>query len=433
MEHEFSYINAASMISYYELNGLDSCIEKIQDADIIIFCYPVYTFLVPSQLHRFILLMKKAVYDGKLNLSGKFATQFSTSKHFYDVTAHSFIEENVADLGLTYIQGLSADMEDLPTKKGQKQAKDFFEYVIWETNRPHINDNKNEYKEPEVGLGSEEEAYNFENPKDVITKEDVVIVTDCKKDNLKLAEMISAFRNSISRDTVVVNIRAFKFLGGCLGCLRCATSGKCIYKDGFDSLLREKVNGGAATVYAFNIKDHSMGARFKTYDDRQFCNGHRTVTMGSPVGYLICGDFDKEDNLKLVLKARAEVGGNYYAGAAVTDTTVDEPLNEFAVKDLCEKIDYALEHEYNPPSNFYGVGGIRIFRDLIYKMRGFMREDHKFFKSHGQYDFPQKKIGTIIGMYLVGMMFSSETVQKKAGAKISEGMLAPYKKVLKDM
>ena len=77
-----------------------------------------------------------------------------------------------------------------------------------------VNALKNEYKEPEVGLGSEEEAYNFENPKDVITKEDVVIVTDCKKDDLKLAEMISAFRNSISRDTVVIKYMEGRFLIG---------------------------------------------------------------------------------------------------------------------------------------------------------------------------------------------------------------------------
>lgn len=36
-----------------------------------------------------------------------------------------------------------------------------------------------------------------------------------------------------------------------------------------------------ASSIAFWIKDHSMGGRFKRYDDRQFCNGHRTVTMGT--------------------------------------------------------------------------------------------------------------------------------------------------------
>jgi hypothetical protein len=59
-----------------------------------------------------------------------------------------------------------------------------------------------------------------------------------------------------------------------------------------------------------------------------------------------------------------------------------------------------------------------------------MKADHKFYKKHHQYDFPQKKKGTILMMYLVGAMLSSPKLQKKAGSKMTEGMLMPYKKVL---
>ena len=58
-------------------------------------------------------------------MSGKFVTQITTSKHFYDVTAHKFIQENCQDLKMKYINGLSADMEDLLTENGQKAAKEF--------------------------------------------------------------------------------------------------------------------------------------------------------------------------------------------------------------------------------------------------------------------------------------------------------------------
>ena len=59
------------------------CAEALEKADLILFCYPVYTFLVPAQLHRFIELMKERRPD----IAGKFATQISTSKHFYDTGA----------------------------------------------------------------------------------------------------------------------------------------------------------------------------------------------------------------------------------------------------------------------------------------------------------------------------------------------------------
>lgn len=73
---------------------------------------------------------------------------------------------------------------------------------------------------------------------------------------------------------------------------------------------------------------------------------------------------------------------------------------------------------------------MKIFRDLIYQMQGMMKADYRFFKEHGQFDFPQKKKGTILAMYLVGAMLSSKKMKAKMGNKMTEGMLAPYKKVL---
>ena len=91
---------------------------------------------------------------------------------------------------------------------------------------------------------------------------------------------------------------------------------------------------------------------------------------------------------------------------------------------------YALKNKYVQPANFYGVGGMKIFRDLIYTMQGMMKADHKFYKSHGQYDFPQKHKGRVAAMYLVGALLSSEKIRSKMGNRMTEGMLMPYKKVM---
>ena len=71
-----------------------------------------------------------------------------------------------------------------------------------------------------------------------------------------------------------------------------------------------------------------------------------------------------------------------------------------------------------------------MFRDLIWQMQGMMRADHKFYKKHGQYDFPQKKWPRMLAMYLVGAMLASPKIKSKLGNKMNEGMLSPYKKVL---
>ena len=73
---------------------------------------------------------------------------------------------------------------------------------------------------------------------------------------------------------------------------------------------------------------------------------------------------------------------------------------------------------------------MKVFRDLIWIMQGMMKADHKFYKAHGQYDFPQKQWKTMLKMYLVSALIASPKVQSKMGSAMTEGMLAPYKKVL---
>ena len=103
-EHEFTFVPVGQRIKSYE-KDLSPLRTELERADMLLFSYPVYTFIAPSQLHRLIELIKA---DG-VDLSGKFATQITTSKHFYDVTAHRYVEENCLDLGMRVIRGLSAD------------------------------------------------------------------------------------------------------------------------------------------------------------------------------------------------------------------------------------------------------------------------------------------------------------------------------------
>ena len=405
------------------------CEKALSEADLILFCYPVYTFLAPAQLHRFIELIK----EHGVNVSGKYATQLTTSKHFYDTTAHQFIRDNCDDLGLRYIKGLSADMEDLLKEQGQKEALDFFRFVLWSMDHQcaeppfYVKSSGDPAGEAKGPAAAADDPADGAEASGLEQAARIVIVTDTNEaERSSLNAMIARFRQVMPGETALVNLAEFPFAGGCLGCFHCASDGTCIYKDGFDSFLREHIQTADAIVYAYKIKDHSMGYRFKLYDDRQFCNGHRTVTMGKPVGYLVSGDLDREPNLKTLMEARAQVGGNFLAGIAADRKDPDGEIDRLALT-----LDYAVRQHYQPPKDFYGVGGLKIFRDLIWQMQGLMREDHRFYKKHGFYDFPQKHKGRVAAMYLVGGMMSNKKLSKKLGNKMTEGMLMPYQKVLR--
>ena len=393
-------------------------LELLANADLLLFSYPVYTFIAPSQLHRFIELMK----EHRVDVAGKVATQLTTSKHFYDVTAHRYIQDNCGDLGLHYIPGLSADMDDLTTEKGRMEAENWWKHLLWSAENRHFA--------PVYPAAPATDPVPVTPVEDTggEKKGDVVIVADLTPEDTQLKAMVDRFRSQLPYATRVVNIREFPFRGGCLGCFQCAVSGKCVYSDRFDDFLRNDIQKADAIVYAFTIRDHSMGARFKMYDDRQFCNGHRTVTIGMPIGYLISGNLSREENLRTIIEGRAQVGSNILTHVATDEFTPDTEIGR-----LVAELSYSLEHKNTGPQNFLGIGGMKIFRDLIYQMRGFMRADHKFFKSHGQYDFPQKKWPQSLAMYLVGAMIANPKLQKQMGGKMNEGMLMPYKKVLDEM
>ncbi len=413
-EHSYAVLNAGQKVRSLE-RDFTPARTAIEKAELLLFSYPVYTFIAPSQLHRFFELLKAEGMD----LTGKFASQITTSKHFYDMTAHRYVQENCQDLGLKYIRGLSADMDDLLKEKGQQEAEDFFRYLIWSA--------ENGFCEPapipHPAISLQRATVPQEDKSS--GRGDVLILTNCREQDENLKTMIQRFRRVLPRKTRLINIQDYPFNGGCLGCFKCAVSGKCVHKDGFDEYLRGTIQTADAIVYAFAISDHSMGSRFKMYDDRNFCNGHRTVTIGMPIGYLVSGALSREENLRTIIEARAQVGSNSLCGIATDEIDPDGQIDALAKK-LC----YALENKYVPPQNFYGVGGMKVFRDLIWIMQGMMKADHKFYKSHGQYDFPQKQWPTMLKMYAVGALLSSPTVMRKMGNAMNEGMIAPYKKLL---
>ena len=414
-EHEFTILPVGQRIKAIE-KDFAPLRAQLEETELILFSYPVYTFIAPYQLHRLVELIKA---DG-VDLRGKFASQITTSKHFYDVTAHRYVEENCCDLGMKVIRGLSADMEDLLNEQGRREARNFFDQLLFSCEHgPFVTP-------PVYAPARERPVYRPSLPAtDKTLRKDVVIVTNCAPEDESLAGMIQDFQAALPCTSRVVNLRQFPFDGGCLGCFGCAITGKCVYKDGFDEFLRNTIQTADGFVYAFSISDHYTHSSFKCFDDRQFCNGHRTVTHGTPIAYLIRGDYRYEPNLRMIVEGRAEVGGNYLAGVAT-----DEEDTAAAIRSIADNLAFAMEHRLTRPANFYGVGGMKIFRDLIYVMQGLMKADHKFYKAHGIYDFPQKQKKRIWQMRLVGAMLAVPSIQKKAKGKMTEAMVAPYQKVI---
>ena len=52
-EQEYMVLNVGQQIRSFE-KDFSEAREALERAELIVFCYPVYTFLAPAQMHRFI-------------------------------------------------------------------------------------------------------------------------------------------------------------------------------------------------------------------------------------------------------------------------------------------------------------------------------------------------------------------------------------------
>lgn len=399
--------------------------ERIMDAvrvsDCVLWCYPVYTFLVPYQLLQFIDLVFQRNQGAVF--AKKYASQISTSKHFYDHTAYNYIHNISEDLGMRHVHGHCADMDDLTTADGRKQlllfGTDLFSTVGkgLPVSRKYTPSDSTvrEYNAP-GNLVDTEKSKDYR----------VVVITDCTSGDTNLLRMIDTYQKLLPHEVEIINIAEFSFQGGCLGCFNCAYEGECVYNDGFDDFHRQKVLEADCMILAATIQRHWFNPVWKCYDDRQFYNGHRTSMMGKSIGYIVSGTLRREANLREVLEARSEVSEQYLLDIVTDEYESDGDITAL-LGNLAEKTMWALKNKPQRPQNFFGVGGMKIFRDLIYVMRGLMPEDHRFYKEHGLYDFPQRQFGTLLKMQLIGLLMMSKNLRQKSKKTTNKMILKPYK------
>ncbi len=425
-EDAFDFFNISKDIKIIEKNEnyLNKILDKIEDADLILWVYPVYTSLVPYQLMRFIEMLFKN--QRKEILLNKFTAQISTSKHFFDNTAHCYIHEISESLKMKYIIGHTADMDDLLSEEGRKQLIDYFYEV-----KTVISNNETITKKYNESLISNPHYEGLKKAKIKLKSNyKIVLLYNGKSSSENLMNMTETYENHLEYEIDKIDLSKIKIIGGCMGCVKCAFTGHCIYNDDFESFHRDKFASADMIIYASDIRNHWMDPIFKLLIDRSFYNGHRISFAGKGVAYILSGSLKNEPNLDTVINGRAEVAKMYLVDTVTDENSLD--ITTRKLSDLCLKTKRFLEQRPTRSPSFLGIGGMKIFRDLVYEMRNIMIEDHKFYKKEKLYDFPKKKILLNGITYLPMKMLKTEKNFKKISPKLSSLMISRYKKILEE-
>ena len=129
-EAQFQVVNIAQRIKRIESDRkvFDEIINQVHAADAVLWSFPLYILMVHAHYKRFIeLIFERDVQDA---FAGKYAATLSTSIHFFDHTAHIYMQGICDDLGMHFIEAFSADMQDLLKKEEQRQLELFGRHFL---------------------------------------------------------------------------------------------------------------------------------------------------------------------------------------------------------------------------------------------------------------------------------------------------------------
>ena len=426
-EHDFRIINVAQKIKKLDKSrpALDEVLAAVESADALWWATPVYVCLVPSQLKRFIEL----VFEKNLEhvFKGKPAAVLTTSIHFYDHTAHNYLNAVCDDLGMLYAGGFAADMYDVLEEAGQSQLKQFTAAFIDKVGTGQACP-RNFSPLPACGI---DYAPGVPERQSETKGRRIVILSDARADD-NLARMVDFFAGCFSEAPQIFNINELDMRGGCMGCIKCGFDNRCAWegKDGFIDFYRNTLLPAEAVIFAGKVHDRFLSARWKMFFDRSFFNTHTPTLGGKQLGCIISGPLSQLADLRQIMQAYAEwqqTGHNgFVSDEYETSAEIDRQLVSMAAR-----VTSGMESGYVAPRSFLGVAGHKIFRDDIWgRLRFVFQADHHYYAEHGMYDdFPQNDARAA---KLNKMMFelTADPAMREAVRKaIKTEMIKPYRKL----
>lgn len=438
LQHSFYMLGQESSVDYlvaqagevlsdqeFDREWLQKTMDDIRWCDALVFTTPVYTMLVPWQLMRLFSLIKD-LGEEKV-FEGKWATGMFTCFHYYDHLAETWLQATCEDLGMHYIEGRTADNADMLHARERKDMR-FFMHSFLDSCRNKAPVERKFAPLPTTPTPHfSPSARRGETNKDDAFK--TVLLTDEYQKQGNLSAMIEVFLDAYPHQVQVIDINEFPFESGCKGCLQCEFVGDCARKDGFQDFYVNLVNSCDVIVYAMNLEARYLKPIWKLFLDRTFANGHRTSMMGKHTCYLVSGQLRYLPNVREFLEGKDQVGKENAVGI-ISDEYEDSAYLESLITDLARRLDLAVLENYQKSVNFLGLGGRKIFRDLIYGMRGFAKDDHRFYRKNKLYDFPQRKIGNQMFNILMGIPFSFRFFRREAHKKIPEMYILQHKHIV---
>jgi len=430
-EHNFEMFHVAQRIRKIENdeNTFREIIEKIKNADAVVWAFPLYVYLVHAHYKRFIELIFER--NAAESFANKYTVIFSTSIKFYDITAHSYIHAVCDDLNMKVAGAYTADMPDLTKEKERKRLTQFAEHVF------QVIDGKQPVQPQYSPLNWRKFAYK---PADVekpvsTRKKRIVLVSDAKAEDINLNGMIQRFQASFAEDIKVINLHELSIKGSCRGCLKCGYNFECFYdgKDDYRQFWEEELETADIIVIAGTIRDRYLSSLWKCFFDRRFFHTHTPRLMGKQIVYLISGPLSQIPNLRMILEAYMELEMANVVGFISDEFGDSQDIDSLISNRTADAVHFSVE-KYIRPETFLGVAARKLFRDEVYgRLRMVFQADYREYKKLGLFDFPQKKIRLRMLNGITGILLKIPIIRNFFQGFMKQGMIMSHQRILKKL
>ena len=403
-------------------------IKLVKASDGVLWAFPLYYMLVHAHYKRFIeLLFERAAQP---SFEGKYAAILTTSIKFFDHTAHDYVHGISDDLGMTFVGSYSAQMYDLLQAPERDRLVLFFEgflqaiaaQVAFPRQFQPVLSHEFHYEPGEPGARVD------------VPGKRILVITDAEDASGNLAKMTSRLLGAIHGDVTMVNLHEIRIRGGCIGCLQCGLDNECVYRDR-DEILEtyDRLKAADVVILAGAIRDRYLSSRWKLFFDRGFYMNHVPIFSDKQVVWLVSGPLAQLANLRQILEGyMACQRANLVA--IVTDECADSPTLDRLLDCLAARLAASAAVGYLPPDTFLGVAGRKVLRDELWaKLRMVFQADHRFYRSHGLYDFPRRSLKTRVVQGSMMLLTRIPSFRRKFRRRLKDEMVRPFQKVLEDL
>ncbi len=201
-QHEFKIMNISQRIIKLEKDEIifQDIIDAVKSSDGVLWAFPVYNFIVPSQYKRFIELIWER--EAGEAFKDKYAVVLSTSVRVMDYTAHIYMKFICHDLGMKFVDYYSAEINDLLIEEERNRLIELISYFIESIEKRYpalIQSFPLTYRSFEYIPGKVETKIDLSGKK-------MIVITDADEKETNLGRMVQRFTSLFNGNIEIINL-----------------------------------------------------------------------------------------------------------------------------------------------------------------------------------------------------------------------------------